>query len=97
MLRTRFTWDPRKAEKNFLNHNVSFETAKEVFQDPDHILAQNYFKDGEQREHVIGMTRGAILLLVVFVDRSTNIEDVVRIISARKAVASERSLYADQT
>jgi hypothetical protein len=41
-------------------------------EDPNHVLADNYFiaSDGEQRHQVIGMTNRLVLLLVVFVDRS---------------------------
>jgi uncharacterized protein len=48
---TRFTWDAAKAERNQRVHGISFETAKEVFDDPNHVASENYFiaSDGEQR------------------------------------------------
>ena len=95
---TRFTWDPRKATTNKRVHGVSFETAQEVFEDPHHVVADNYFiaSDGEQRYQVIGMTRSLVLLLAVFVDRSEPGAEVIHIISARKAVSYEESIYQDQ-
>lgn len=48
---------------------------------------------GEQRFQIIGMTRNLVLLLVVFVERGA---DVIRIVSARKAVDYEESIYNDQ-
>ena len=97
-MRVRFTWDPAKAERNQPVHGISFETAAEVFDDPNHVVGDNYFieKAGEQRYQVIGMTRNLVLLLVVFVDRGQPDRDVVHLISARKAVAYEESIYNDQ-
>jgi len=72
--------------------------AQEVFDDPNHVAADNYFieTEGEQRYQVIGMTRNLVLLLVVFVGRSTRDAETVHVISARKAVEYEASIYQDQ-
>jgi uncharacterized DUF497 family protein len=72
--------------------------AQEVFDDPNHVAAESYFieTEGEQRYQIIGMTRNLVLLLVVFVDRSTPRAEIIRIISARKAVDYEASIYQDQ-
>lgn len=48
---------------------------------------------GEQRYQIIGMTRNLVLLLVVFVEPGS---DLIRIVSARKAVDYEKSIYNDQ-
>lgn len=95
-METRFTWDPEKAARNLQKHGVSFETAVEAFADPNQVLAENYFVRGEQRLEIIGMTNNLILLLVVFVDRSDEDIEIIHIISARKAVAYEESIYTDQ-
>ncbi|MCX6596282.1 MAG: BrnT family toxin [Acidobacteria bacterium] len=91
----RFTWDPAKARKNEKLHGVSFTTAAEIFEDPNHVVGDNYFIEdaGEQRFQIIGMTRKLTLLLVVFVEPAS---DLIRIISARKAVEYEESIYQDQ-
>jgi uncharacterized DUF497 family protein len=39
---TRFAWDPAKAERNQWNHGISFEMARDVFADPNHIVTENY-------------------------------------------------------
>ena len=97
-MESRFTWDPAKARRNQRSHGVSFEEASEVFYDPNHVVAENYIAGpaGEQRYQVIGMTRNLVLLLVVFVDRSARHTEVIRIISARKAVDYEKQIYNDQ-
>ena len=96
-MKVRFTWDRAKAERNQRIHGVSFETAAEVFDDPNHVAGDNYFiaSAGEQRYQVIGMTRKLVLLLVVFVERQPDI-DVIHLISARRAVDYEESIYTDQ-
>ena len=91
-------WDPAKAARNRRNHGVSFETAREVFADPHHIVTENYrYEDeGEQRYLGIGMTSKLMLVVVVFVDRSEPAVEIIHIISARKAVAYEQALYEEQ-
>ena len=72
--------------------------ATKIFDDPNHIVTDNYFieEEGEQRYQAIGTSGGLSLLLVVFVDRSGPKEDIIHIISARKATAYEKSAYQDQ-
>ncbi len=91
----RFIWDPAKARRNQRAHGVSFETAAETFDDPHQVVGDNYFVEdaGEQRLQMIGMTRKLVLLLVVFVEPGSG---VIRLISARKAVDYEKSIYNDQ-
>ena len=95
-METRFTRDPKRALRNLRNHGVSFESAREVFSDPNHIETPNYFVDGGQRRQVIGMTGKLVLLLVVFVDRSNTGIEITHIISARKGEAVEEAIYEEQ-
>ena len=95
-MRTRFTWDARKAKQNERDHHISFETAREVFSDPNQVVAENYLVEDERRYQIIGMTHHLVLLLVVFVDRSNPDIEVFQIISARKAVQYEKDIYAAQ-
>ena len=85
-MEVRFAWDPKKARKNILVQGISFEMAKEVFDDPNHVAAENYFieSEGEQRYQVIGMTQNLVLLLVVFVDRDTPGAETIHIIFGKK-------------
>ena len=96
-MEVRFTWDAVKADRNQKIHGISFETAMEVFDDPNHVAGDNYFIErwraafsGHRDDPEAG------LLLVVFVDhRQTDVE-VIHVISARKAVDYEESIYNDQ-
>jgi uncharacterized DUF497 family protein len=88
-----FEWDPEKDEENQEKHGVAFDEAKTVFfddfarliNDPEH-------SDHEDRFILLGMSIRLNLLLVCHCHREE--DRVVRIISARKAVPSERAQYA---
>ena len=87
-----FAWDERKNRINKQKHGVNFETASLVFDDPYHLTRQDREVDGEPRWQTIGIVNGVHLLLVAHtVDED---EEVIRILSARKATRRERSTYA---
>jgi uncharacterized DUF497 family protein len=90
-----FTWDSDKEQINIRKHGIDFTTASEVFDDPNQIVLENYLfsEEGEQRYQIIGLTNGLLVLSVVFVDRSDEQNEVIRIINARKANAYEIELY----
>jgi len=78
----RFEWDPKKAASNLKRHGISCEEAVGVFGDPlARIFDDEDFAVGERREIIIGHSTRNRLLLICFIER----EDVIRIISARKA------------
>ena len=86
-----FVWDSEKALANLQKHGVALETACEVFFDPFICLLRTEAVAGEERELVIGMTRGWKLLVVVYTFRA----DFIRLISARPATSPERRAYED--
>ena len=89
----RFEWDPSKASANLKKHQVSFDEAKSVFFDD---FAVQFFDEehssDEERFIMLGMSSGARLLVVCHCERGDD-DEVVRIISARKATRSEASFY----
>jgi uncharacterized DUF497 family protein len=91
----RFEWDDEKAQSNYRKHEVSFETAALVFDDPSFVMFPDRDVDGEERWHTIGLVGGVLLLLVVHTFLEKDEEEFVRIISAREAIAHERRLYED--
>lgn len=91
----RFVWDREKSRANQRKHHVSFETACEVFSDPLHRSILDRIVDGEQRWQTIGMVAGLVMLIVAHTYRDDGDEEVVRIISARKATRKERRDYED--
>jgi uncharacterized protein len=94
-----FTWDAAKAKRNLKKHRVSFEAAKQVFFDPYLIVLEDCEDDdGEVRGPVPRHRAHGLraLLVAVFVDRSDDGREIIRIISAREANQYEQGTYADQ-
>ena len=90
-----FEWDDAKAERNRLHHRISFEMAREVFEDPFAVeWADDGQHDAEDRFVAVGRVDGR-LLFVSYTLRGSRI----RIISARLAEPFERRRYhnEDQT
>ena len=93
-----FEWDPLKAESNIRKHGVSFEEAADAFLDPSAISALNRVVNGEQRWQTIGMVKGVLLLFIArTVHTSEGEDEVVRVISARKALRKERRAYEERS
>ena len=88
----QFEWNTRKASANETKHGVSFEEAITVFADPlARIFEDEEHSETEKRELIIGHSGQRNLILVSFVET----DDVVRIISARKATRTERRDYEE--
>jgi len=86
-----FVWDQDKAAKNTVKHDgVSFEQAAQAFFDP-FLRVMDASRNDEIRDAVIGMDKQWNLLFVVHLVIEEN--DVIRIISARKATRTERGFY----
>ncbi len=86
-------WDENKSLTNQQKHRIGFETAQYVFDDPLHISRQDRLENGELRWQTIGLVGGVALLLVAHTITDGQGEEVIRIISARKADRKERRLY----
>ncbi|MGP8244937.1 MAG: BrnT family toxin [Bryobacteraceae bacterium] len=89
----RFEWDEDKSRRNLAKHKVSFETARLAFDDPQVRSAKDRVVEGEERWQTMGMVSGTVLL-VAHTYRDEAGDEVIRLISARKAVARERREYA---
>ncbi len=90
----RFTWDVPKDRSNRQKHGIGFDTAALVFLDPLHLTRLDRIIEGEERWQTIGRVGGVLLILVAYtvVDEE---EEVLRIISARKATRQERIEYEE--
>lgn len=91
----KFAWNETKNGINRQKHHVSFDTAQLVFDDPFHVSRQDRIEDGEQRWQTIGLVHGVVLLLVAHTYTEADGQEVIRIISARKADKAERRIYAE--
>ena len=94
-MNTRFEWDPNKARSNLDKHGISFDTATLAFDDPHSITEIDRIEGGEYRWQTIGMAFGVSLLIVAHTVEDDEVE-VIRIISARRTVPSERRKYEQQ-
>ncbi len=92
MAELSFEWDARKNAANQRKHGISFDEAKTVFadeyalliEDPDH-------SDQEDRFVLLGLSATLRTLVVCHCYRE--LDEVIRIISARKATRRERETY----
>jgi len=91
-----FEWDDEKAASNLAKHGVSFELAKEVWNDPFHVILPDRIEGGEQRWHALGLVGPVVVLVVVHSYPDPGDEDRTRIISARKATKQERHRYEQE-
>lgn len=90
-----FTWDPVKAEANIKKHGVSFDLAVTIFSDPLHLSVLDGKEQGEQRWVTIGLAADCHTLVVVHLYRELGNNELVRIISARKATRKEKKQYEE--
>ncbi|MBI4405385.1 MAG: BrnT family toxin [Deltaproteobacteria bacterium] len=90
----KFVWDTGKAKANWRKHKIAFEEATTVFYDPlAKIMDDPDHSDSENRFILIGHSQKRNLLFVVHV--YTKEENIIRIISARKATKRERRAFEE--
>lgn len=95
MKRLSFEWDPRKATANLRKHGVSFEEARTVFLDEEALLRPDEdHSDDEDRFLLLGFSGRVRILVVCHCYRQD--DEVIRVISARKANPLERQQYEDR-
>ena len=88
----RFEWDAAKSRANERKHGVSFDEAETVFVDENGLLIDDSeHSEEEERFVLLGLSAKLRMLLVCHCYRED--EDLIRIISARKATKPERDEY----
>ena len=88
-------WDEEKNRINLRKHGISFARAAQVFDDPQVVFLADRVVEDEERWQAIGVIEGVTLILVAHTIREHGACEVIRIISARKAVASEERFYEE--
>ena len=90
----KFDWDENKAKINLTEHQVSFDEATIVFKDvwaiQEYDVSHSDFD--EQRITIIGFT-GAKILRVTYTVEFSNKNEIIKIISARKAQGLDKKDY----
>ena len=88
----KIIWDEKKNRDNILKHKISFEEAQTVFYDPDaKIIADPDHSNEEDRFIILGLSKMLNLLVVCHCYREN--DEIIRIISARKATKNESKQY----
>ncbi|HUI40881.1 MAG TPA: BrnT family toxin [Terriglobia bacterium] len=88
----RFEWDDTKNTQNRRKHGISFEEAQTVFFD-DHALLVDDPDHSEHEERFVLLGLSSALRTLVVCHCYRGAEDVIRLISARRADGQERELY----
>lgn len=88
-----FEWDTNKEKINIKKHGITFEQASYVFSDQFALnMYDNEHSNTEERWIMLGKSLNENLLLVVHTFKDKE-EELVRIISARKATSKEKQIY----
>lgn len=90
----QFEWDNNKNASNIKKHKISFEEASTVFYDDRAILFDDpEHSYEEERFLIIGTTALSKICIVSHCYRDD--DEIIRIISARKATKAEQSVYEE--
>lgn len=87
----RFEWDERKRRRNIESHGIDFADLPPLFEGQTVILKDERFDYGEIRFITLGWLNGEVLLVA-----HTETDEVIRIISARKATSYEEEQYFEE-
>ncbi|MDQ6962225.1 MAG: BrnT family toxin [Mariprofundaceae bacterium] len=85
-----YEWDKEKAKSNFKKHGVLFSDAVLVLEDDHALTIEDDEAEGETRFITLGEVSFSSVLVVIWTER---VNDVIRIISARKATKHEKRMY----
>ena len=88
LTKASFEWDEEKDRINFMKHRIHFRTAAKVFLDPKKMIREDEEHPEELRYDVLGRVGEILFVVCAFRDKN-----VIRMISARLATASEKERY----
>ena len=87
----KFEWDKNKRLANIRKHGFDFTDVATVFDSDTVTVEDDRYNYGEQRFITFGLFQGRVIAVV-----HTENDDLVRIISARKASKYEQQIYFEQ-
>ncbi|MBQ8074866.1 MAG: BrnT family toxin [Oscillospiraceae bacterium] len=94
MKEIEFIWDENKNLINIKKHGISFSEAATVFYDTEAIVFDDPdHSETEDRFLILGLSQNERLCIVSHCYRGN--DDIIRIISARKATKKETAIYND--
>jgi|SRR5450755_76328 uncharacterized DUF497 family protein len=92
----RFECDKSKSKQNLAKHDVDFQMAELVFDDPYAVTIRDLIHDDEEDRYItLGEIGPGAVLFVVHTWFSDEGEEVIRLISARAATDKERRSYEE--
>lgn len=87
----RFDWDEKKRVENLKRHGIDFADVHQVFDYDRFLIADDRYDYGEQRWISFGMLFGEVVAVA-----HTETDEVIRIISVRRAERHEQERYFRQ-
>ncbi len=83
-----FEWDEDKEASNFSKHGIRFKTAIKVFKDENKLIRYDEEHTQEERYDVLGCVGKVLFVVCAFKE-----DNIIRIISARRASEEEKRRY----
>ena len=83
-----FEWDEAKRTSNLRNHGIDFIGIEQVFEGETVTVLDDRFDYGEERFVTFGLLDGRVVAIA-----HTETDEIIRIISVRKATKYEESSY----
>jgi len=87
----KFEWNDTKRKSNIIKHGIDFIDAPMIFDGYTLTIEDNRFDYGEERFVTLGILDGRVVTVI-----HTESEDLIRIISIRKATKYEEEAYFSQ-
>ena len=86
----QFEWDEAKRRANLRDHEIDFEAVvtEKIFEGETVTRMDDRFDYGERRFQTLALLKGEIVSII-----HTESDEVVRLISVRKATRNEEKLY----
>jgi len=92
IIHVKIIWDENKNRQNIAKHHVSFDEAETVFYDPNaKLISDPDHSDTEDRFVILGLSKMLRMLVVCHCYREN--DEIIRIITARKATKKESAFY----
>jgi uncharacterized protein len=84
----RVEWDEAKRKSNIRRHGIDFANVEEVFSNETITFLDNRFDYGETRFLTFGLLHGEVVAIA-----HTETDEMIRVISVRKAEKDEEETY----
>jgi len=84
----KFEWDDAKRKSNIKKHSFDFVDAEKVFDGATFTINDDRFDYGNNRYITLGMLEGIVVVIAHLEE-----EELIHIISMRKATKNEQKIY----